>query len=70
MPTISAIILSGGLARRMDGVDKGLIQLQNQPLIQHVISRSRSQTDEIFINANREIAQYAAFGFKVLQDEN
>ena len=70
MPTISAIILSGGRATRMGGVDKGLISLQNQPLIQYVISRLQSQVDEILINANREIAQYEAFGFKVLQDEN
>ena len=67
---ISAIILSGGRARRMGGVDKGLILLQSQPLIQHVISRLQPQVDETLINANREIAQYQAFGFKVLQDEN
>ena len=54
----------------MGGVDKGLIPLQNQPLIQHVISRLQPQVDEILINANREISQYEAFGFKVLQDEN
>ena len=68
--SISAIILSGGRATRMGGVDKGLIPLQNKPLIQHVISRLQPQTNEILINANREIAQYVAFGFKVLQDEN
>ena len=67
---ISTIILAGGRATRMGGVDKGLIPLQNKPLIQHVISRLQSQVSEIFINANREIAQYQAFGFKVLQDEN
>ena len=67
---VSAIILSGGRATRMGGVDKGLISLQNKPLIHRVISRLRPQVDEILINANREIAQYEAFGFKVLQDEN
>ena len=54
----------------MGGVDKGLILLQNKPLIQHVISRLKPQVDETLINANRKIAQYEAFGFKVLQDEN
>ena len=67
---VSAIILSGGRATRMDGVDKGLISLKNKPLIQHVISRLQPQVDEILINANREIAQYETFGLKVLQDEN
>lgn len=66
---ISSIILSGGLATRMGGVDKGLVQLQKKPLVQHVINRLAPQADEIIINANREIAQYQALGYVVLQDE-
>jgi molybdenum cofactor guanylyltransferase len=65
----SAIILSGGRATRMNGVDKGLVLLQDNPLIQHVIKRLTTQVDEILINANREIATYQAFGYPVLQDE-
>lgn len=67
--SISAIILSGGRATRMNGVDKGLVTLQNKPLIQHVIERLKPQADEIFINANREIATYLKFSHRVLQDE-
>ena len=70
MSGITSTILAGGCATRMGGMDKGLILLQNKPLIQHIISRLRPQVDEILINANREIAHYEAFGFKVLQDEN
>ena len=70
MNLISAIILSGGRATRMNGVDKGLVLLQNKPLIVHVIARLKLQVDEIFINANREISAYQAFGYPVLQDEN
>lgn len=67
---ISAIILSGGRATRMNGVDKGLVLLQNKPLIQHVIGRLKSQVDEMLINANREIVYYQAFGLPVIQDED
>ena len=67
---ISAIILAGGRATRMNGVDKGLVTLQQKSLIAHVIARLKPQVDEIFINANREIEQYQAFGYQVLQDEN
>ena len=67
---ISSIILSGGRATRMNGVDKGLVLLHQKPLIQHVIDRLAPQVDEILINANREITQYQAFGYPVLQDEN
>jgi molybdenum cofactor guanylyltransferase len=66
--SISAIILSGGRATRMNGVDKGLMLLQQKPLIAHVIARLKPQVDEIFINANREIAQYEAFGLPVIKD--
>lgn len=54
----------------MNGVDKGLVLLQNKPLIAHVITRLQPQVDEILINANREIVAYEAFGYPVLQDEN
>ena len=66
---ISAIILSGGRAIRMNGVDKGLVLLQSKSLIQHVIERLTPQVDEILINANRELTQYQALGYPVLQDE-
>ena len=66
---ISTIILSGGRATRMGSVDKGLVLLQNKPLIQHVITRLSPQVDEILINANREVATYRALGYPVLQDE-
>lgn len=66
---ISSIILAGGRATRMGGIDKGLVPLQNKPLIQHVIERLSPQVDEIIINANREISQYQSFGFAVWQDE-
>ena len=65
---ISGIILAGGRASRMNGVDKGLVLLQSKPLITHVIERLAPQVDEIFINANREILQYQAFGYPVLKD--
>ncbi len=52
----------------MNGVDKGLVLLQNKPLIQHVIARLKPQVDEIMINANRKIEQYEAFGLPVLKD--
>ncbi len=66
---ISAMILSGGQARRMKGVDKGLLTLVDKPLVQNILERLASQVNEIFINANREIAQYQAFGYPVLKDE-
>lgn len=70
MHQISAIILSGGRATRMGGVDKGLVQLHGKPLIAHVIARLAPQVDELLINANRELDQYKNFGYPVFADES
>lgn len=67
--TISAVILAGGKARRMNGADKGLQLLQNKPLISHVIERLQPQVIDISINANRHHAEYAQWGFPVFSDE-
>ena len=67
--TISAVILAGGKARRMNGVDKGLQLLQKKPLISHVIERLQPQVIDISINANRHHTEYAQWGFPVFSDE-
>lgn len=67
--SISGIVLAGGLARRMGGIDKGLMPFAGQPMVAHVLERLRPQVDEILISANREIERYAAFGFPVITDE-
>ena len=36
MTTITGVVLAGGKARRMGGVDKGLLELNGKPLWQHV----------------------------------
>ncbi len=67
---ITGIILAGGRATRMQGQDKGLIELQQQPLIQHVINRLQLQVGSIHINANRNLDEYRQFGFPVFCDAN
>ncbi len=63
LPTqTSWVILAGGQASRMGGKDKGLIELNHKPLIQHVIERLSPQTSRILINANRNQKEYQQFG--------
>ncbi len=66
---IDGLILAGGMARRMGGEDKGLIQLDNQPMIQHVINRLQPQVQQLTINANRNHDSYRQFGFEVICDK-
>lgn len=67
--SITGVVLAGGLARRMGGADKGLIPFSGKLMVAHVLERLRPQVDEILVNANREIEQYAAFGYPVIPDE-
>lgn len=67
-PAVSAIILAGGAGRRMGGQDKGLIVLNGQALVTHVIQRIAPQVDEILISANRNLPDYQVLGYTVLSD--
>jgi molybdopterin-guanine dinucleotide biosynthesis protein A len=65
---ITAVILAGGKARRMDGDDKGLINLNGRTLIDYIISALRPQAGDILINANRNRQQYSRYGLPVVAD--
>lgn len=65
---ITGIILAGGLARRMGGVDKGLQVFRGQPLAAHVAARLAPQVARLMINANRNQDAYAALGYPVFGD--
>jgi len=65
---ITAVILAGGKARRMDGEDKGLISLQGKPMVDYIIAALESQAGNIIINANRNQEQYGVYGLPVIAD--
>ena len=66
--SVPAVILAGGLARRMGGGDKGLLPLGGRPVLEHVIHRLAPQVAALAINANRDPRRFAAFGLPVLAD--
>jgi molybdopterin-guanine dinucleotide biosynthesis protein A len=65
---IEGLILCGGKAERMGGVDKGLIKLKNKPLVTWVAEKLAPQVSCVSVNANRCIDEYEALRFKVLPD--
>ena len=69
MAEITGVILAGGQGSRMGGVDKGLQPFAGKPMVAHAIERLAPQVDELLINANRNPAEYAAFGHRVIADE-
>lgn len=66
---ITGLILAGGRAQRMGGVDKGLVPFLGTPLIEHAIARLTPQVATILINANRNHDRYAQYGHAVFSDE-
>lgn len=65
---VAGVILAGGLARRMGGGDKALLEVAGQPLLAHVIERLAPQVDELVLNANGDPARFARFGLPVVPD--
>ncbi len=66
---ITGLILAGGRAQRMGGIDKGLIPFLGKPLIESAIAKLQPQVQTIIINANRNITKYASYGYPVIMDE-
>lgn len=66
---ITAVILAGGMGKRMGGQDKGQVKLNGKPLIEYVIEAIRPQVENILINANRNHEAYARYGYPVLSDQ-
>lgn len=69
MMPITGLILAGGMGRRMDSQDKGLVSFRGKPMVAHVIKRFAPQVNSLVINANRNADTYATFGFSVVSDE-
>jgi len=62
------VILAGGLATRMGGGDKGLLQLDDQSILDHVIARLAPQVGDLALNANGDPARFATLGMPVIAD--
>lgn len=65
---ITGVILAGGMGRRMNGVDKGLVDFAGREMVAHVIDALRPNVAEIVINANRNVDVYEKYGVTVVKD--
>jgi molybdopterin-guanine dinucleotide biosynthesis protein A len=65
---VAGVILAGGLARRMGGGDKALLEVAGRPLLAHVIERLAPQVDALVLNANGDPSRFARFGLPVVPD--
>ena len=66
--TVLGCILAGGLARRMGGGDKGLLQVGGETVLARVIGRIRPQVAALALNANGDLTRFGGYGLPVLPD--
>jgi molybdopterin-guanine dinucleotide biosynthesis protein A len=63
-----AVVLAGGLARRMGGGDKCLKLLAGRPILAHVLERLDGQAERILLNANGDPTRFASWGVPIAAD--
>lgn len=65
---ITGVVLAGGKATRMGGVDKGLQPLNGQPLWRYVTDALQPQVTNLAISANRNLQSWQATGYPIYTD--
>lgn len=65
---LEVCILAGGKGSRLGGADKGLFLIEDKPLIEYCIERIQIQTDNITINANRNLEKYRVYCPNIIAD--
>ncbi len=68
---VGAVVLAGGLARRMGGQDKGLVMLAGKPMASYALQTLMPLVGQCVINANRNGDAYATLlpqGVAVIAD--
>ncbi|CAK0779053.1 Molybdenum cofactor guanylyltransferase [Gammaproteobacteria bacterium] len=66
--SLAAVILAGGLSRRMGRIDKAFATLAGQTLLQRVVNRLLPQVGKVMINTNGDAARFSAFALPVVPD--
>ena len=68
-PKTLGLVLAGGLARRMGGGDKALIDIGGITILDRVLARLRPQCTGIVLNANGDASRFSRFGLPVIADD-
>jgi molybdopterin-guanine dinucleotide biosynthesis protein A len=66
---LAAIVLAGGTASRLGGIDKPLARLGQGTVLAAILSRLQPQVQKIAISANGDPARFASFGLPVIADD-
>ncbi|VUS49545.1 molybdenum cofactor guanylyltransferase MobA [Klebsiella spallanzanii] len=65
---ITGVVLAGGRATRMGGIDKGLQRLNGKALWRHVADSLEPQVTNLVISANRNLDSWQSSGYPIITD--
>ncbi|MFT3732203.1 MAG: molybdenum cofactor guanylyltransferase MobA [Hyphomicrobium sp.] len=65
---ILGVILAGGRSQRFGGGDKGLADIDGEPILTRVIARFKPQVGRLILNANGDADRFSAFGIETVAD--
>src|ERR1700674_107635 len=68
VPDAIGVVLAGGQARRMGGVDKALVEVGGESLLMRTLDRARPQVKELVVNANGDPARFRRFNLEIVPD--
>ena len=68
-PPTLGLVLAGGLARRMGGGDKPLIDIGGAPILDRVLARLAPDCTQIILNANGDPGRFAFYRLPVVADD-
>jgi molybdopterin-guanine dinucleotide biosynthesis protein A len=63
------LILAGGLARRMGGLDKPLIAVAGRPILHWILARLSPQCAGLVLNANGEPDRFKTYAVPIVADD-
>ncbi len=64
------VILCGGEARRLGGLDKTLIEIGGIPILSHILARLQPAAGSVAISANGNPGRFEPFGLPVIRDRH
>ena len=66
--SILGVILAGGQARRMGGIDKGRLKIGNASILEITTKSLSFQLDKIVLNANGDLRRFSDLEIEVIPD--
>jgi molybdopterin-guanine dinucleotide biosynthesis protein A len=68
-PPTLGLVLAGGLARRMGGGDKALLNIGREAILDRVLARLKPHCTTVVLNANGDPTRFTRFGLPVVSDD-